>query len=131
MDFGSVNFLAVLAGAVVNMVLGFLWYGPFFGKLWMKLIDKKPEEIKSKPSLYILSFIGAFLGTMVLAVIIAAFGSSTFIAGGAAGILLWVVAAAVTLTYSIFEGPKLSVWLLFALYQIVVLFINGGIIAIW
>jgi hypothetical protein len=37
MNFASVNFLAILAAAVANLLLGFLWYGPLFGKPWMKL----------------------------------------------------------------------------------------------
>jgi hypothetical protein len=51
--------------------------------------------------------------------------------GAVTGLIVWVVAAAVTLTYSLFEGPSIPVWLLFALYQLVVLFINGGILAVW
>ncbi|MBI3341870.1 DUF1761 domain-containing protein, partial [Candidatus Curtissbacteria bacterium] len=34
----QINYMAVVAAAVVNMVLGFLWYGPLFGKPWMKMM---------------------------------------------------------------------------------------------
>ncbi|MDO8488446.1 MAG: DUF1761 family protein [bacterium] len=33
-----VNYLAILAAAVLSMVLGFLWFGPLFGQTWMKLM---------------------------------------------------------------------------------------------
>lgn len=33
-----VNYLAILVAAVLSMVLGFLWYGPLFGKEWTKLM---------------------------------------------------------------------------------------------
>ena len=32
----NVNWLAIVAGMVANMVVGALWYGPLFGKRWMK-----------------------------------------------------------------------------------------------
>jgi len=32
----SINFLAVLVCVVVAMPVGFLWFGPLFGKAWAK-----------------------------------------------------------------------------------------------
>ena len=132
MEFGEVNYIAVVLGAVLNMILGALWYGPVFGKLWLKLIGKKAEEIQSKPWLYILSFIGAFLAAMVLALVVRAFGSVGFSGGVLAGLVVWLgFVATVTLTYTIFEGPPLSVWLLFAAYQLVIFLVEGGVFAVW
>jgi hypothetical protein len=34
--FGEFDWLAILAGSVAIMVLGWLWYGPLFGKMWSK-----------------------------------------------------------------------------------------------
>ena len=34
----AVNYLAVLAAAIASMVIGFLWYGPLFGKQYMALM---------------------------------------------------------------------------------------------
>mgnify|MGYP001090013640 CR=1 FL=1 len=36
--FGRVNWIAVVLGGVFSMILGFLWYGPLFGKLWLRTI---------------------------------------------------------------------------------------------
>ena len=33
-----INLAAVLAAALAAFVLGFLWHGPLFGKLWMRLM---------------------------------------------------------------------------------------------
>jgi hypothetical protein len=30
----SINYLAILASAIVAMPVGFLWFGPLFGKAW-------------------------------------------------------------------------------------------------
>ena len=32
----SINYLAVLACAIVAMPVGFLWFGPLFGKAWAR-----------------------------------------------------------------------------------------------
>lgn len=41
MDFGqfitSINYWAVLVSAFCAFFIGWIWYGPLFGKLWMKL----------------------------------------------------------------------------------------------
>ena len=132
MDLSEINYLAVLAGAAFNMVLGSLWYGPLFGKLWMKFIEKKPEEIKSNPLLYIFSFVAAFVAGSVLYLVVLGFAFSTFGAGLLAGVVCWLgFVTTATLTFSIFEGPKLSVWLLFILYQLVIFAVLGGLFAIW
>lgn len=33
----SVNLLAVLVCAVASLVIGWIWYGPLFGKAWMRV----------------------------------------------------------------------------------------------
>ena len=132
MQFGQLNYIAIALGAVLNMILGTLWYGPFFGKLWLKLIDKSKEDIESKPILYVLSFVAAFAAALVLALVVNAFGSATIWSGALAGIVLWAgMVATTTLTFSIFEGPPIKVWLLFVLYQLVIFVVEGAVFAVW
>jgi hypothetical protein len=33
----DINFWAILASMVASVIVGFIWYGPLFGKAWMKL----------------------------------------------------------------------------------------------
>lgn len=132
MDLSQVNYLAVAAGAVFNMILGFLWYGPFFGKLWMKLIEKKQEDIEGNPLMYVFSFVAAFVAGIVLYLVVIGFDASNFGAGLLAGIVAWLgFVVTTTLTFSIFEGPKLSVWMLFISYQLVIFGVVGGVFAVW
>jgi hypothetical protein len=45
----EINYLAILASGIIMMVLGYLWYGPLFGKPWMKLAGiTKSDMEKSK-----------------------------------------------------------------------------------
>lgn len=67
----QLNFVAVLAAAVAAFVLGFLWYGPVFGKIWMKYMGishedaKKVSQKKMIPG-YIATFITVFVESMFL-----------------------------------------------------------------
>lgn len=72
------------------------------------------------------------MAALVLYMIVAAFGYTTFGWGMLAGLVVWLgIAATVTLTFSIFEGPPLSVWLLFVSYQMVIFAVQGGVFAVW
>ena len=70
----DVNWLAVLAAAVLPMVVGPLWYGPLFGKRWLALMETTAEEIqkdfnpvKTHGITFVLSFITAFVLAQLLA----------------------------------------------------------------
>ncbi len=120
----EINFWAIIISMVLSVVLGFLWYGPLFGKQWMtlsgiKMPDQKPGmDAMIKP--IILSLIGAFLMSFVLSFSIT-FGNSyvgiTGIAGGlTCAFFNWL--GFVVPTYLNFTGWEGKSWTLF--------FINTG-----
>ncbi|HYE22261.1 MAG TPA: DUF1761 domain-containing protein [Verrucomicrobiae bacterium] len=83
MDF-SPNIWAVVAAAVSNMILGFLWYGTLFRKPWSqemgmdKLTPQQQEQMKKGMGLsYLLAFIGALLTAYVFAHVLNAFESNS------------------------------------------------------
>lgn len=43
----DVNWLAVIAAALSSFPLGFLWYGPLFGKIWQREAGLSAEQLKS------------------------------------------------------------------------------------
>jgi len=49
LDHLSFNILAIIAGVLINMFIGTLWYSPLlFGNIWLTLIGKKSEDISKK-----------------------------------------------------------------------------------
>lgn len=42
----NINWLALVAAAILPLVTGFLWYGPLFGKAWMKETGITEEKAK-------------------------------------------------------------------------------------
>ena len=61
---------AILVAVLVSMVIGFLWFGPVFGKLWAREM-KFPVDYRPTTAVMIkatvLQLIGAFLTVYVLA----------------------------------------------------------------
>jgi len=57
--------LPALVATIVSFAFGALWYGPFFGKTWMKLNKMKKAKPTAQPMVF------AFLRQLVTAVVIA------------------------------------------------------------
>ena len=66
----DLNYLAILVAGISNMVIGFLWYGLIFGKIWMGLIGKTADELSSNPIIYVVSFLLSLLMAVVLSIFI-------------------------------------------------------------
>ncbi|MBI3501825.1 MAG: DUF1761 domain-containing protein [Bacteroidetes bacterium] len=74
------NWLAVAAGAIAYFVLGAIWFGPIFGKMWMaghKINPPSPEEkekMKKEMWKFMLpTLVLCFVGTVALAYFIHVF----------------------------------------------------------
>ncbi len=59
----EINYLAVLVCGVVAIVLGFVWYGPLFGKKWLQItgadkadMARREEMMKGVWKLYLTQF---------------------------------------------------------------------------
>lgn len=94
----DISLLAVLAGGIIVMIMGSIWYTPkVFFNTWAREIGKKPEDIKPNPSVFGLMFVSALIQSFVLANIDRAFGANTFISGLLLGIMIWFGLIATTM----------------------------------
>ena len=68
----NLNYLAIIASSVIYFALGALWFGPLFGKLWLKLVGLSLTEEDKKNALFMFAktFILDFVITFSVAVII-------------------------------------------------------------
>jgi len=67
----EINWLAVLAAAVVTFVLGGVWYGPLFGRVWRAAegqAEPEPGRQKHPALVYGLSFVLMLIAAAVLAI---------------------------------------------------------------
>lgn len=46
MDISTINFWAVIVATLSTFLVGWLWYGPLFGKAWMNAVGLSEEEIQ-------------------------------------------------------------------------------------
>ena len=132
----DINYLAVLVAAIAAMAIGFLWYGPLFGKEWKKLMgftDKSMKEMKMTP---MQAMIGGFITTLIMSYILAHFidyaQSATFMDGAVAGTWIWLgFIATVQLGIVLWEGKPVKLYVINTLHYLVALIVMGGILAIW
>lgn len=78
MELLTVNYWAIITGAVLSMVIGAIWYGPLFGKKWMEINHVDPTDTeamkkmqKSAGPLYGVQFIMTLFQVLVLAHLVA------------------------------------------------------------
>ena len=137
----NINYWAVLGAAVASMVLGFLWYGPLFGKVWMSLsgltsADAEAAKAKGMGKTYALSFLGSLVMSYVLAHSLIFASAYLVVEGISAGLMAgfwnWLgFIAPVTLGGVLWEGKSWKLWGLNNAYYIVSLCVMGVILAIF
>lgn len=120
------------------MVLGSLWYGPVFGKPWMKLMGYTEENMKSAKAkggmwkLYALAFLGALVTAFVLAHFVSYVTPTTFSEGLQLGFWAWLGFIATTLLGSVlWEQRSWKLYFLNAAHHLVNLLVMSTILTMW
>ena len=127
-----INFLAVIISTMMAFIVGFLWYGPLFGKSWLAEMKFTEEERKNTNVFKI--FGGAIILNLIISANLAAFlgPKEDLVFGLAAGALAGIgwVAASLGVTY-LFGRKSLRLFLIDAGYQAVIYTAMGGILGVW
>lgn len=70
----EINYFAILVCGILSMVLGYIWYGPLFGRKWAEVIGadiSNPEKVKEMQKgvniLYLVQFALALFQALILA----------------------------------------------------------------
>lgn len=130
----DVNWLAVIVATVAAMIIGYLWYGPIFGKMWLAGMGKTQEEVReSGSSLAIpISAVTALITALVLAVVMNAAGADTLSEGIVWGLFASLGFIATSqMNNAVYEGRNSTVTALYVFYQLVTLAVMGAIIGVW
>ena len=133
MNFGSINYLAVLVAALAGFVLGGAWYSKaLFGKIWMKENGFTEEELNKAKMGRI--FAGAFLLALICAFYLSAFlaGPPNLLKGLTYGAIVGIgwVATSIGIVY-LFERKSLILYIINAGYLALNLMVMGAIIGAW
>ena len=93
----TVNFWAVLVSAIASMVVGSVWYGPLFGKVFIKAMgmdqwspDKQAEMKKGMMLSYLWQFVASLVMFYVFAWLMGALGAVSVMGGIQAAFWVWL-----------------------------------------
>jgi uncharacterized membrane protein YGL010W len=123
--------MMVFVAAIVQWVLGFLWYGVVFKKSWKALVGfAEGEKPKNDALAMVSSFIACLLLSYVLAHIVGWTGAATFTHGAKLGVICWLGFMAPPLfTQHIYENRRVNLFAINAAYWLLVMALGGGILA--
>jgi len=130
----------------MSMVLGFVWYGPLFGKPYMRMqgvteadVEKFKTDPKKKSQMmrnyaftFVLALITAYLLSYFLVFGSIVLGLTGVLAGVKIAFMAWlafVVPATANLVF--FDKKKWDWWFLVNGYYLVQLVAMGSILAVW
>lgn len=130
--FSSINWLSIIVAAVSAFLIGGIWYGPLFGRAWMKEFGFSEEDLKQRnvAKTFGLSLLLSLFAAFNLDMFIGAEATTSF--GTMAGFLAGIgwVATFLGIIY-LFEMKSLAAFLINAGYCIVALTTMGAILGAW
>ena len=137
MDLSDINWLAVLASALLFFGMGAIWYGPVFGKAWQHATGLSDAELKDGGSSRI--FAAAFIMSVIIALGMAIFLQSTVAQAsfsGADGALIGLMVGVFfilpsTVMNYIFARRPISLILVDAFYHIIAYTLVGMLLGAW
>ncbi len=132
----SVNYAAVAAAAFAGLALGMFWYGPVFGKTWMRLMKMTAKDMKKMRLTAGQAMAGGAVSMLVtsyaLALLVgyagvASFGSAALLAG-----VLWLgVGFPIIFGGFLWENRSLALTAFNAAHKLVELLLMVSILAAW
>jgi hypothetical protein len=128
-DLGDLNWLSIVIAVVAAQVLGFLWYGPLFGKQWMAAIGKTKEDMSGSPGPAVaVGIVMSLVRAVILALLIGLSATPDLASGLKVGLLLAAVTSSGIITGHAFEERISQLTWINCAYEVVMWAIMGAII---
>ncbi|MEM1405357.1 MAG: DUF1761 domain-containing protein [Bacteroidota bacterium] len=131
MDFSTLNWLAIVVATISTFVIGAIWYGPVFGKVWMQENGFTEEDMKEANMAKIYGT--AFILELVMAVNLALFLKGLSVPDG----LLYGfftgfgwIAMAMGVNY-LFSRNTIRLWFIDSFYFVISFTLMGAILTAW
>ncbi|TXH00849.1 MAG: DUF1761 domain-containing protein [Candidatus Moraniibacteriota bacterium] len=135
------NYWAILVCAVASMVIGFVWYGPLFGRKWMEINELSADDLakreamqKSAGPLYGVQFLLSLLQIYILSNLFQWTGAGDkavwtsfflwlgFVMPTVAGLAMWNAKPA---------KVRWAMFLISSGYQLILFLVYGTILSVW
>ncbi len=132
LEFAGLNWWAILVATLAAFVLGYVWYGPAFGKAWLAALGKTEDDIQPSPTPFVVSSVAALATCIVVAALMKGLGMSGGGDGAALGLLTGVgFIAASMASDTAFCGWGWKLWAIQAGYRVAYSIVMGAIIGVW
>ena len=138
LDFGALNWLAVIVGAAIYFALGALWYSPpLFARPWQAAIgwDESRPQPQTNPVTYVVPALLYLIAAIATGLIAAATGTDTLTEGITLGLVTGLgFALPMTGVEATFDPnkPKPMTWFAITVaYHLIGFLILAVVIAIW
>jgi hypothetical protein len=132
--FGNINYLAVIVAALSSFMVGWIWYGPLFGKIWMRLHGFTEEDLKkgnlSMPVIMVINYMATALAALAIAMFIGPEANAGF--GIFAGLMIaifWIGTS--WLNDVLYENKPWGLFFINVGYTVVIYAIMGAILGAW
>lgn len=135
--------IPILVCLIISIVLGWVWYGPFFGKKWMDITGAnqndpaRSAEMKKKMWVYILTQVVISLVTLIaFSLFLAGFQSVTLFAAIIIATFLWLGFVLPTIAqHALWSGKsRKSSWAMFLIsggYYLIAFVLYGVVFSFW
>jgi hypothetical protein len=138
LDFGTINWLAVIVGTLIYFVLGALWYSPpLFARPWQAAIgwDESRPEPQTNPMTYVVPLLLYLVAGVAMAILAAATATDTLAEGITLGLLTGLGFAlpmvGVEATFDPNKPKPLQWFLITVAYHLIGFLVLAVVIAIW
>jgi hypothetical protein len=137
MQIPEINFIAILAGFAINLVVGNLWYSKYlFGKIWVKLKNFQPEDSQTVNPLMFFSGLGGLAASVLLWIIVEWSQADTFFGGVIVGLLAGLLAQTTMYNEVMFDKPsnlgtRFKIFLIGSGNTLLTFALIGGAFAVW
>lgn len=135
-----INIVPIVVAALAAFAIGFLWHGPLFGSVWIRLMELTPADIekgkkemgKKMPLTMLVAFVQQLVMAFVVANFAAAWGVSDVYGAFQLTFWLWLgLIATVLLNGVLWENKKVNLYLFGVIYHFVALYAITLIVGLW
>ncbi len=136
LDFGSINWLAVVVYAVATFFIGGAWYGAVFAKAWVSVHGFKEDELavmqKQQMRNFGIFILGDLIMATVIALVFARLGITTTMQGALMGALIWLgISATLGAARNAAYSKSIPAFLIDTCHELICIATMGAIIGGW
>ncbi len=124
------NFLAIIVAGLLNFLIGMVWYGPAFGKMWMKLSGVK--DMKPAPMSLVVALIASIIMAFTLNIVITLIPGLTLFGGAMIGIVMSLgTIGMASMGMTLWEKKPIGLYLLNTAYDVLAYAVMGALLVAW